>query len=78
MSVDLSRVRVGDKVLLRDGSKIIVDDRGGRMAPMVFMTDLSRWKPDGTWSEWNPNCGFDIVGIIHSATRNDSKDETHE
>lgn len=67
MKIDLSKIKSGDKVLLRDGSKIIVDDRGGKLPLMVFMTDLSRWKPGGAWSEFNPNCDFDIVGIIKTA-----------
>ncbi len=70
MPVDVSKIRVGDKVILRDGSKIIVDDRGGKLKPMVFMTYLTSWANDGTWSEYNPNCGFDIVGVIHCANRN--------
>lgn len=69
MSVDLSKVKAGDKVFLRDGSKIIVDDRGGRLPLMVFMTNLTVWKNDGTWADTNPNCGFDIVGVIYSTNR---------
>ena len=70
MRVDLSNVRTGDRVLLRDGSKIVVDDRGGHLPLMIFMTDLSKWRNDGMWApETNPNCGFDIVGVIYSGPR---------
>ena len=69
MRVDLSKVKAGDKVLLRDGSKIIVDDRGGQLPLMVFMTNLTVWKNDGTWAETNPNCGFDIVGVIYDSAK---------
>ena len=74
MSVDLSRVRAGDKVLLRDGSKIVVDDRGGKMPPMVLTHYLTAWANDGKWSPLNPNCGFDIVGVIFSRSRTTPKD----
>lgn len=68
MAVDTSKIRSGDKVLLRNGSKILVDDRGGKMEPMVFMTNLSVWKKDGSWAPATyPNNPFDIVGIIHVA-----------
>lgn len=64
---DLSRVRAGDKVLLRDGSKIVVDDRGGTSPPMVFTTYLSVWKKNGSWApDSYPNNPFDIVGIIYA------------
>jgi hypothetical protein len=66
MSVDLSRVRAGDKVILRDGSKILVDDRRGTMQPMVMTHYLTTWTNDGRWSVLNPCCGFDIVGIIYN------------
>lgn len=66
MPVDLSKAKSGDKVLLRDGSKIILDDRGGKTKPMVFMTDLSKWQNDGTWSPLYENCPFDIIAIIPS------------
>ncbi len=69
MSVDLSRVRAGDKVLLRDGSKIVVDDRGGTMSPMVLTHFLSVWTNDGRWSDSYPDCPFDIVGVIHHGGR---------
>lgn len=67
--VDLSKVRAGDKVILRDGSKIVVDDRGGQMEPLVMTHYLSAWTNDGRWSELNPNCGFDIVAVIYAASR---------
>lgn len=73
MSINLSTVRAGDKVILRDGSKIMVDDRGGKMPPMVLTHYLTVWKNDGTWSEFNPDCKFDIVGIIYSGKRTQSK-----
>jgi hypothetical protein len=69
MTVDLRRVRAGDKILLRDGSKLVVDDRGGLMSPMVLTYYLTSWKNDGRWADSNPNCGFDIVGIIFSGKR---------
>ena len=80
MTIDLSRVRSGDKVLLRDGSKIVVDDRGGKMQPMVMTHYLTVWGNDGTWSKFNPNCGFDIVGVIHGPRRpaKESTDATPE
>lgn len=69
MSVDLSKVRAGDKVLLRDGSKIVVDDRGGKMAPMVLTHYLSVWSNDGRWTQHYPDCPFDIVGVICGSLR---------
>lgn len=69
MGVDLSRVLAGDKVLLRDGSKIVVDDRGGNVAPMVLTHYLSVWTNDGRWTENFPDCPFDIVGVIHGPRR---------
>ena len=68
MSVKLETVRSGDKVLLRDGSKIVVDDRGGKLPPMVMLTDLSKWQNTGEWAPLTyPNCPFDIVGVIYQA-----------
>jgi hypothetical protein len=65
MSVDLSKVRAGDKVLLRDGSKIMVDDRGGSMKPLVLTHYLTVWSNNGKWSAQHENCPFDIVGVIY-------------
>jgi hypothetical protein len=72
MSVDLTKVRAGDKVLLRDGSKIVVDDRGGKSPLMVLTTYLSVWKNDGRWApDTYPNCPFDVVGIIYCGNSTD-------
>lgn len=70
MDIDLSRVRSGDKVILRDGSKIVVDDRGGKMPPMILTHNITVWTNKGEWSSTGyPNCPFDIVGVIYSGKR---------
>lgn len=62
---DRSKVKAGDKVLLRDGSKIVVDDRGGKQPLMILTSYLTIWDEQGRWAvDTYPNCPFDIIAVI--------------
>ena len=67
MSVNLSNVKAGDKVILRDGSKVTLNEHAGELR--VILQPLKSWEQDGTWSRFNPDCYLDIVGVIYYAHR---------
>lgn len=63
MPVNLENVRAGDKVLMRDGSKVTINEYEGELR--VILQPLECWQNDGVWSPFNRNCKFDIVGVIY-------------
>lgn len=63
MAVDLSTLKAGDKVMLRDGSKIVVWWRNNKLGVLTHYIDV--WDNDGAWArKTNYPCDFDIICIL--------------